>query len=103
MTEQFVRVVDSDLDEPLTLEAVAECVGARPSVIARLVQLGVLETIGDETDEPLLRTRSVLRLRRMARLRPDLGVNFAGAAVIVDLVDRIEVLSRELSHSRGEG
>src|SRR5262245_36592655 len=101
MTEQFIRVVDCDLDEPLTLAAVAESVGARPNVIARLVQLGVLETIGNETKEPLLRTRSVLRLRRMARLRRDLGVNFAGAAVIVDLVDRIEVLTRELEETHG--
>jgi len=45
----------------------------------------------------MLRSRSVLRLRRMARLRRDLGVNFAGAAVIVDLVDRIEELNRDLA------
>jgi hypothetical protein len=33
----------------------------------------------------------------MHRLRRDLGVNFAGAAVILDLVHRIEELNRELA------
>ena len=97
MSEQFIRVVDCDLDQPLTIADVAEIVGARPTLISRLVRLGVLETISDESEEPMLRSRSVLRLRRMARLRRDLGVNFAGAAVIVDLVDRIELLNRDLA------
>jgi len=97
MSEQFIRVVDCDLDQPLTIADVAEIVGARPTLISRLVRLGVLETISDESEEPMLRSRSVLRLRRMARLRRDLGVNFAGAAVIVDLVDRIEELNRDLA------
>jgi hypothetical protein len=39
----------------------------------------------------------VIQLRRMQRLRRDLGVNFAGAAVILDLVGRIEQLNRELA------
>jgi len=30
------------------------------------------------------------RLRRMLRLHRDLGVNFTGAAIIVDLVERLE-------------
>jgi len=103
MSEQFVRVVDCELDQPLTLADVAEMVGARRTLISRLVRLGVLETINDESEEPMLRSRSVLRLRRMARLRRDLGVNFAGAAVILDLVDRVEALGRELSEMRSRG
>jgi|SRR6476661_6434053 len=103
MSEQFIRVVDCDLDQPLTLADVAEMVGARRTLISRLVRLGVLETINDESEEPMLRSRSVLRLRRMARLRRDLGVNFAGAAVILDLVDRVEALRRELSEMRSRG
>ena len=100
MDERFIRLVDCELDEPLTLEAVAEAVGARPPLLARLIRLGVLEAINDEFDEPLLQTRAVIRLRRMARLRRDLGVNFAGAVVILDLVERIEGLNREVAQLR---
>ena len=97
MSENFVRIIDCDLDEPLTIEAVAEAIGARPSFLTRLVRQGVVDTINDQVEEPLLQTRVVMRLRRMARLRRDLGVNFAGAAVIIDLVERIEQLNREIT------
>jgi hypothetical protein len=40
-------------------------------------------------------------LRRMLRLRRDLGVNLGGAAIIVDLVAQLERLERELAR-RGQ-
>jgi hypothetical protein len=36
----------------------------------------------------------VIRLRRVLRLRGDLGVNLVGAAIIVDLVERLDRLER---------
>jgi hypothetical protein len=93
---------DFDLDEPLTCDVVAETVGARRSLVVRLAQHGLIETVEGGTDEPLLPRRVVMRLRRMQRLRRDLGVNFAGAAVILDLVGRIEQLNRELMRNKRE-
>jgi hypothetical protein len=91
---------DFDMDESLTLEVVCNTVGARESVVMRLAQQGLLESTADETGRPLLPQRAVVQLRRMQRLRRDLGVNFAGAAVIIDLVRRIEALNRELENFR---
>ena len=88
---------DFDLDEPLTFDVVAETVGTRRSLIARLVQKGLIETLDSGTEEPMVPRRAVVQLRRMQRLRRDLGVNFAGAAIILDLVGRIEQLNRELA------
>lgn len=88
---------DIDLDEPLSCAVVAETVGARRSLVVRLAQHGLIESVESGEDEPLVPRRVVVRLRRMQRLRRDLGVNFAGAAVILDLVGRIEQLSRELA------
>jgi hypothetical protein len=87
---------DPDLDEPLTFDVVAETVGAKRSLVVRLAQQGLIESVDSETGEPLVPRRVVFQLRRMQRLRRDLGVNFAGAAVILDLVGRIEQLNREL-------
>jgi len=94
---------DLELDEPLTCDAVAETVGARRSLVVRLVQEGLSETVAgsEESNEPLVPRRVVIRLRRMQRLRRDLGVNFAGAAVILDLIGRIEQLNRELAVRKG--
>jgi len=87
---------DIDMDEPLSCYVVAETVGARHSLVVRLAQQGLIESVEGGADEPLVPRRVVVELRRMQRLRRDLGVNFAGAAVILDLVGRIEQLNREL-------
>ena len=86
----------NDLDEPLTCEVVAKTIGARRSLVVRLAQQGLIESVEGGADEPLVPRRVVMQLRRMQRLRRDLGVNFAGAAIILDLVQRIEELNREL-------
>ena len=96
---------DLDMDEPLTVAVVAETVGAKRSLVVRLVEHGLIETVERRTDErdaeePLLPRRAVVQLRRMQRLRRDLGVNFAGAAIILDLVGRIEQLNREVADLR---
>jgi hypothetical protein len=87
---------DFDMDDPLTCEVVAERIGARRSLVVRLARAGLIETLESESSEPLLPSHVVVELRRMQRLRRDLGVNFNGAAVILDLVKRIEQLNGEL-------
>ncbi|HET6853150.1 MAG TPA: chaperone modulator CbpM [Pyrinomonadaceae bacterium] len=87
---------DVDLDEPLSLEVVADIVGARRSLVVRLAQQGLIDTVDDQGEQFVPR-RTVIRLRRMQRLRRDLGVNFAGAAVILDLLNRLNEVNRELA------
>jgi chaperone modulatory protein CbpM len=89
---------DIDMDENLTCELIAEITGTRRSVVLRLVQQGLLEAVSEssESSEPVLPRRMVMRLRHMKRLRNDLGVNFTGAAIILDLMERIRTLNREL-------
>ena len=41
--------------------------------------------------------RAVLQLRQLQRLRRDLGVNSAGASVILDLVKQMEKMKREIA------
>jgi chaperone modulatory protein CbpM len=94
-----------DMDDPLTCEVVAERIGARRSLVVRLARAGLIETLESatlesESSEPLLPSYVVVQLRRMQRLRRDLGVNFSGAAVILDLVKRIELLNSELIEMR---
>jgi hypothetical protein len=63
--------------------------------IEQLVGLGVIEPSGRG-----FACEVTLRVRRFVRLQRDLGVNFEGAAVIVDLLDRIEALEHELAAFR---
>jgi len=95
-----MRLTDFDMDEPLTFDVVCDTLGARRSLVARLVQQGLLETIPNDDGEPLLPRSAIVQLRRMQRLRRDLGVNFTGAAIIIDLVQRIRDLNREMAERR---
>ena len=92
-----MRLNDFDMDEAITFDVCAETVGTRRSLVVRLARQGLIETIESGTGEPLLPRRAVVQLHRMQRLRRDLGVNFTGAAIILDLVGRIEQLSREMA------
>jgi len=58
--------------------------------LAALVRLGFVEPIEPGRDEFTAATAA--RLRRMLRLRSDLGVSFLGAAIIVDLLERLDRL-----------
>ena len=91
---------DFDMDDELTCEVVAEMIGARPSLVTRLAQDGLIETIERPTGEPLFPRRAIVQLRRMQRLRRDLGVNFVGASIILELVGRLERLTCELTELR---
>ena len=61
-----------------------------PSLLQRLVQLGCVDV-----REGAVRAEHLRNILRMTRLRRHLGVNLAGAAVIVEMLDRLEELERE--------
>ena len=85
----------------LSLRDLAVACGMKATRLERLVWLGLLEPEPDHPDR--FSTATVARLRRMLRLRADLGVNFTGAAIIVDLMERLEHLDAELARLRGQG
>jgi chaperone modulatory protein CbpM len=74
----------------LSFEQLAEAVGLSSRDLDRLVREGFVEPVAPGTLE--FTADAAARLRRMLRLRRDLGVNFTGAAIIVDLLERIEQL-----------
>ena len=72
-----------------------------PGAIRRLRALGLIE--GDQSGEELRYSEEeVSRLRRIRRLQHDLGVNLAGAEVIVRLLKHIEALRDELEQERNQ-
>jgi hypothetical protein len=102
-TPYEVRVTGSEARVQVRLSArqLAEAAGIRPELLARLVRLGLVEAPGPGGDE--FPASAVARLRRMLRLHRDLGVNFTGAAIVVDLLERIERLEAELARLRQGG
>jgi hypothetical protein len=80
-------------------EAAARC-GVHVTLVERLVRVGVLEPHPEHPS--YLPPETTLRLRKMVRLNRDLGVNWEGAALIVELLERVEQLEDELAARRGK-
>jgi chaperone modulatory protein CbpM len=74
------------------------CMVASDEVVA-LVEEGVIEVHGTDVTQWRFRVSSFGRARTALRLQRDLGVNLAGAALALELLDRIAELERSKHHA----
>jgi DNA-binding transcriptional MerR regulator len=82
------------IEELLRLEELAERCGLRATHVRRLVILGLIDPVEEKRDR--FAPEVVLRVQRIVRIHQELGVNYTGVGVILDLLDRIEVLEQRL-------
>ena len=80
----------------LSLDEVAARCGLHPILVERLVALGLIDPVEGASDR--FPPEVTLRLQRAMRLRRDLGLSYNGAALVLELLDRIETLERRLDH-----
>jgi hypothetical protein len=83
----------------LSREQLAAAAGISPARLARLIQLGLVEPAEPGPSE--FAAAVAARLRRMLRLHDDLGVDLVGAAIITDLLERLDRMETELQRLRG--
>jgi chaperone modulatory protein CbpM len=69
--------------------------------IVELIEHGLIEPRGE--DAAHLGGDSLRRARMALRLQQDLGLNVAGAALVVELLERIEKLEARLRHESKAG
>ena len=62
-----------------------------PDLLHRLVEFGIVEIHRGHVS-----ARQAARLHKLLRLRSSLGVNLTGAAIILDLLERIDLLQDEI-------
>jgi hypothetical protein len=78
------------------LETLAREAGLHPELVRRFVALGLLEPVDADEHRPLFWRDAAARLARAGRLRRDLGLNYAGAVLACELLERIDVLEARL-------
>ena len=78
----------------LSLEEVAARCSLHPLLVERFVALGLIDPLEGEPNR--FAPEVTLRLWRAFRLRRDLGLNYSSAALVLELLDRIEALERHL-------
>jgi DNA-binding transcriptional MerR regulator len=88
---------DAEFSTYYTLSEVAYRAGLHPELIDRFIRLGLIEFTGRRDDGELLFDSQVIPLIwRILRLRNELGVNYAGVGVILELTARLEAMEARL-------
>ena len=100
MSEETPEYGAERVEVQLTFDELAAAVEISHVRLTRLIQIGVVEPVSP--DAQLFAAEAAARLRRVLRLRADLGVHFTDATIILDLLDRLEALEAELDRLRGE-
>ena len=85
-----------DEEETLTLGELSRACAMRVEWVIDLVQEGVLEPSGRGVTNWRFAGSSMRRASVAARLQRDLGINLAGIALALDLLDEIHALRKRL-------
>ena len=80
----------------LTLRQLCDACAVRADYIIELVDEGFIEPIGVEKSHWCFSGVSVKRVQKAKRLQRDLGINIAGVALAIELIEEIEYLRARL-------
>lgn len=98
MSYLLVRVETGGESSPCcTLGEVAYRAGLHPELVERFIRLGLIEFAERRDDGEMLFDASVIPLvKRIMRLRNQLGVNYAGIGVILELLSQLEIMESRM-------
>ncbi len=85
-----------DENSSFSLLELSQSCNTRTEWIIELVDEGILEPSGQDTDEWYFSGPSLKRARIVKRLQRDLEINIAGAALILDMMDELERMRAQL-------
>lgn len=80
----------------LTLEEVSQSFGVSRETIVTIIDEGIIKPSGERESEWVFDNQAICIIRKFLRLQNDLGVNFAGAALAIELMDEIEQLKLKI-------
>ena len=92
------------LDEhiELSLDDLCRACASSTEWVIELVEEGALEPVGDEQSGWRFTGTSLQRAHTAMRLQRDLGINMAGIALALDLLDEIETMRARLQRLESE-
>ncbi len=89
-------------EEAVELTVIARQAGVKIVHVRRYLEFGLFDPVPAATAEtPRFNPSSAARVARAERLRCDLGLNYAGAALACELLDRISQLEARRSEQGG--
>lgn len=85
-----------DEETSFTLYQLCRVCCLREEVVVTMVEEGILDPEGDDPRRWRFPASSIMQVHIVLRLQRDLGVNLAGAALVIDLLNRGEKRSERL-------
>lgn len=90
-------------DEPIyVISVAARLVEMHPQTLRYYERAGLLKPIRSSGKIRLYSRREIERLRKIARLTNELGVNLAGVEIIIDLTERLEKLQEQIKQRENQ-
>jgi chaperone modulatory protein CbpM len=99
MSKELLSLVSGEVveeDVELTLVELCQACQMEAEQVFDLVEHGVIEPLGHDPARWRFRGISMRQVRLVRRLERDLGVNVAGAALALDLLEELERLRARL-------
>lgn len=97
MNQQILNGILIDEQTELSLNDLCKACSSSAEWIIELVEEGALEPISYQQTQWRFPGNSLQRVRTAMRLQRDLGINLAGIALTLDLLDKIKILESRLS------
>ena len=104
MNDELLKMLSGEVleeDVELTLAELSQACQQPAERIIELVEEGVVEPRGSDPVRWRFHGTSLLRVRCALNLEKDLGVNAAGAALALDLLEELERLRKRLRQIEG--
>lgn len=98
MKKELLVIAGTVMDETVQFSLVELCKCAKTSQeeVIEMIEEGILEPQGASIHTWRFDTKALKRLQIAIRLQHDLGVNLPGSALVLDLLEEMETLRRQM-------
>lgn len=86
----------------LSLADVTHSFGVSSQVILEIINEGIVDSVQNEEGELIFSNDSLVRIKKVLQFKEDLGINIAGSALVLELLQEIEHLNFLLSKQSGK-
>ena len=96
MATQRVEVTWLDARETVSMTELSSICGLTEADLRELIEYGALAPLDRQQTEPIFSSERIGGLRRAARLRRDFELDLFAVALLLEYLDRIEALERQV-------